>query len=124
MGRSLLWSLVLAAVLLAQMLGLMHSLAHEPHAAGGQDIELRHQHGDEAVGQHDEGWLGKLFASHEEEGSECRLFDHQNHSVVVLSVAALALPSVLRDFTAAVWVSCRPAARAAPFDARGPPLSR
>jgi hypothetical protein len=121
-GRWFLWSLVLGALLFAQTLGLIHSLAHAQHAGEGQEIEWRHLHGDEAIGQHSEGWLDKLFASHEEEGSQCRVFDHQSHSALMPSVAALALPSVLQAFVVAVWVSCRPATSAASFDARGPPF--
>jgi hypothetical protein len=122
-GRSFLWGLVLGALLVAQTLGLMHGLVHEQPAGDGHEIELSHQHGDEASGLHGEGWLHKLFASHEEEGSQCRVFDHQSHSAPLLSVAALTLPSALQAFTAAIRLVCRPAASAASFDARGPPLS-
>lgn len=122
-GKPFLWSLVLGALLFAQTLGLMHGFVHEEHAGHGHEIELSHQHGDEVDGQHGEGWLHKLFAGHEEEGSQCRVFDHQSHSALMPSVAALALPSVLQAFTAAVGVGCRPPASAASFDARGPPLS-
>lgn len=121
-GGSFAWSLVLGLMLLAQTLGLVHGVAHNPQAGSGHEAELRHVHDADADPDPAEGWLGKLFASHEEGGDPCRVFDHQGHSVLMTTVAALALPSVLHAFVPIEGAGCRLAASAAPFGARGPPF--
>lgn len=122
-GGSFAWSLVLGLMLFAQTLGLVHSFVHNPQVGSGHEAELRHLHDAGADLDLAQGWLDKLFASHEEDGDHCRVFDHQGHSVLMTTVAALALPSVLHAFVPIEWVGCCLVASAAPFDARGPPFS-
>ncbi|MDP2817697.1 MAG: hypothetical protein Q8O29_05355 [Polaromonas sp.] len=121
--------LVLASVLFAQSLGLMHQLVHGTHGQGAQFAELQHHHEDEhehehqgGAGDHGSAGLETLFASHDEGSNSCRIFDQQGHSALMIAVASLALPGVLGVLLPAAGIPCRLAAAAAPFEARAPPF--
>ena len=88
--------LVLAALLLAQALGMVHRVLHGAHAAPVQALVLPH-----AERQHAQ-LLAALFDGHEEGQVECRLFDQISHA----DLAAADLPVFEATLT---W---RPARRA------------
>jgi hypothetical protein len=129
-AAALLW-LLSAALLFAQLLGLMHGVVHGPQAdihshshvhQGGRHQEhsaLAHAEDERAA----EGWLASLFSSHDGD-SDCRLFDQASHGQAAPLFPLLSLPLVL--CTAAFDISRGEAlARwAALFDARGPPSTR
>lgn len=138
-GSSLVW-LLAAALLVAQLLGLMHGVVHGPqahlhekvaaahlvhilhvsHDHGGQDD---HDHSAIAHDEHGGGWLASLFSSHGGD-SDCRLFDQasQGHAAPVLPM--LSLPLVLCTMAFDISRGEALARWAALFDARGPPLTR
>lgn len=96
---------MLAALLFAQMLGLVHRIAH---AQAGQPAA------------HAASPAAKLYDEHTD-ASECRLYDQLMHADLALgsSVAVAALPPIPPQ------AACIPAGRLAPqaagFLARGPP---
>ena len=126
---ALVW-LLAAALLLAQLLGLMHGVVHGPQAhlhgkaAVAHLAQLHHDHdhlstANDAHG----GWLASLFSSHGDD-SDCRLFDQasQGHAAPVLPM--LSLPLVLCTVAFVLSRGEALARWAALFDARGPPLTR
>jgi hypothetical protein len=131
-GFALTWLLV-GALLLAQLLGLMHGVVHGPQAhlhdkaAVAQLAQLHqdhdHDHGHSASAHAEHGgWLASLFSSHGGD-SDCRLFDQasQGHAAPVLPM--LSLPLVLCTLAFDISRGEALARWAALFDARGPPLS-
>ena len=133
-GFALAWLLV-AALLLAQLLGLMHGVVHGPQAhlhvkAAVHLVQLHHDQHDHdhtssaiAHDAHEGGWLASLFASHGDD-SDCRLFDQasQGHAAPVLPM--LSLPLVLCTVAFDISRGEALARWAALFDARGPPSVR
>lgn len=110
---------LVAAMLLAQALGLMHGIVHAPHAgalhqsvAGGQlDGELA------------QGWVARLFAAHDDD-SACRLYDQTSHGDCAPAVGALPLPVLLAPDFFAIFEALAPSLPAALIQARGPPPVR
>ena len=129
-GFALAWLLV-AALLLAQVLGLMHGVVRGPQAHLNLHVhhELAsahalHDHDHSAIAQEEHGgWLASLFSSHGDD-SDCRLFDQasQGHAAPVLPM--LSLPLVLCTMAFDISRGEALARWAALFDARGPPLTR
>ncbi len=128
-GFAPVWLLV-AALLLAQLLGLMHGVVHGPQAhlhdrtAVAHFAQVHHDHGDSAA-VHDEredSWLASLFSSHGGD-SDCRLFDQASHGHAAPVLPMLSLPLVLCGVTFDISRGEALARWAALFDARGPPLS-
>jgi hypothetical protein len=125
--------LLAAALLLAQLLGLMHGVVHGPQAhlhdkaAVAHLAQLhhdQHDHDHSAIAdEHGDGWLASLFSSHGGD-SDCRLFDQasQGHAAPVLPM--LSLPLVLCTVAFDISRGEALARWAALFDARGPPLTR
>jgi ABC-type nickel/cobalt efflux system permease component RcnA len=135
-GFALAWLLV-AALLLAQLLGLMHGVVHGPqarlhshghhelasaHASNDHDHDHDHDHSATAHDEHG-GWLASLFSSHDGD-TDCRLFDQasQGHAAPVLPM--LSLPLVLCTMAFDISRGEALVRWAALFDARGPPLTR
>jgi hypothetical protein len=114
------WGLawVLFALVCAQALGLMHRVAH---AHAGAADSLAHA-ASQAETSKPGSWLGELFAHADDHG--CRLLDGAGQCGAP-PVAAAPLPPLPH---AAVPLPAPQlalaAARAAPFQARAPPLSR
>ncbi len=118
--------LVLAlALLLAQVLGLMHGVAHAPLAAAGQPGQGPLA-GDAraASGQPAQAWdLASLFSGHHDD-SDCRVYDQLGHGdgmPGVLSPAPLLPAAVFILFACCAGIAAR---TLAPFQARGPPSVR
>ena len=118
MSFFLAWARVLGlalALLLPQMLGLWHGVAHE-HARSTQHAHAGH-------GQTRASSLASLFTSHDDGSPDCRLYDHASHDGLVITVAALCLPPHTPSTGAALFAGDALARWAAQFDARGPPLT-
>jgi hypothetical protein len=130
-ARTLPWLLV-AALLLAQLLGLMHGVVHGPQAHVHSQSHVHHdghQHQQEhsalahAEEEGDAGWLASLFSSHEGD-SDCRLFDQASHGQAAPAFPMLSLPLVLSSVAFDISRGEALARWAALFDARGPPSTR
>ncbi len=132
--RVLPW-LLIAALVAAQLLGMMHRVVHAPlvpHAAGlahdmaheahfGRGaVATPHAHDAQAAhGAHEaHGGLAALFSGHDE--SDCPLYDALGLDAAPLPLLALSLPApvfVRLHFLLGEFL----ARRAALFEARGPP---
>lgn len=128
-GLALVW-LLAGALLLAQLLGLMHGVVHGPqahlhshHESAFAHTSHDHDHADTAQDEHEGNWLASLFSSHGGD-SDCRLFDQasQGHAAPVLPM--LSLPLVLCTVAFDISRGEALARWAALFDARGPPSTR
>jgi ABC-type nickel/cobalt efflux system permease component RcnA len=130
-GFALVW-LLATALLLAQLLGLMHGVVHGPQA----HLHLRdaahlaqvhhdddHDHSAIAQDEQEGGWLASLFSSHGGD-SDCRLFDQAAHGHAAPVLPMLSLPLVLCTVAFDISRGEALARWAALFDARGPPLTR
>lgn len=137
--KVLVW-LPVVALLLAQLLGLMHGVVHSPQAHLHDDTgpahlahvhdashdysdHQDHDHSAIAHDEHSEGWLASLFSSHEGD-SDCRLFDQASHGQAAPAFPMLSLPLVLSSVAFDISRGEALARWAALFDARGPPSSR
>jgi hypothetical protein len=124
--------LLAAALLLAQLLGLMHGVVHGPQAhlhnkaAAAHLAHVHHDHDHDhsaiAEDEHD-GWLAALFSSHGGD-SDCRLFDQASQGLAAPVLPMLSLPLVLCTMAYDISRGEALARWAALFDARGPPLTR
>jgi hypothetical protein len=101
-------ALVVAAVLLVQMLGLVHRVAH---GVPGFDSAALAAHGHAT---------DTLFADHDD-GAKCRLYDQLTHADLDVGVVATIeiLPTL--DVTLQLHPAWQIAAQAAGYLARGPP---
>ncbi len=126
--------IVVLALLLAQTLGLLHSVLHTPLGASvhvqdaliaGQHDHGGSQHRDHAdVDQHSVGGLfAELFSGHLSD-SDCRLYDQVSHFDALVDFAASPLPFVLPIVVLAFLEGLAKARWHAQFQARGPPSSR
>ena len=133
-ARTLVW-LLAAALLLAQLLGLMHGVVHVPQAYLDSPVhhELASAHASHGHGDHDHSatvqdehgssWLEFLFSSHGDD-SDCRLFDQASLGQAAPVLPMLSLPLVLSSVAFDISRGEALARWAALFDARGPPSSR
>ena len=116
--------MLIAALLFAQSLGLMHRQVHGhglPVAAavagGAQALAC-----EEACTKPAVSWLAHLFPVHGDPGS-CGLFDQLTHGDALCMVSLPVLP-VVAPLAFIHFIEGQALARwAALFDARGPPLS-
>jgi len=114
--------LLLAAMLAAQWLGLVHGVLHARAALPGAPVAgvVQRVLFAAPAGQH-HAWLGDLFGAHDHTG-DCRLYDQLasgGHAPLMAqpSVMPSCAPQVPPRWVQRVW-----AQRAAlPFQARGPP---
>jgi hypothetical protein len=125
---------VMLALLLAQTLGLLHSVLHTPLRASvhvqpapiaGQPDHGDSQHRDHSdLEQHSVGGLFvELFSGHLSD-SDCRLYDQVTHVDALVDFAASSLPFVLPIVVLAFLDGLAKARWHAQFQARGPPSSR
>ena len=142
---TLLVLLLSAALVMAQMLGAVHSTAHGPAAslihASGQAADDDHEHGhghghghepndahkqdklqNKATASSSSQFVISLFSSHQT-ASDCSLYDLASPGGALLAVAHIALPAVLPPMAVAIFAGEALARWAALFDARGPPLT-
>ena len=103
------------ALLLPQMLGLLHGVAHE------RAQPAQHVHADHVQGRPSS--LASLFTSHDNGSPDCRLYDQASHDGLATTVAALSLPLNTPDTGVALFAGDALARWAAQFEARGPPLT-
>lgn len=100
--------LALAALVFAQMLGLVHRVVHMPAGAPGIASAVHADAGKALFGDHDDA-------------AKCRLYDQLTHTDLAVDAAA----AVATLPVAPVEIECHPAwhlaAQAAGFLARGPP---
>lgn len=123
---------LVCALLLAQLLGLAHSVLHgaesQPNPPSLQGIAtippvLVGNPASAEASSSAGSWLVRIFSTHEA-GTDCQLYDQACHGSAVSSVVALVLPTpwayqvfdISRGKALARW--------AALFDARGPPQRR
>lgn len=126
--RALAW---VAALLLPQMLGLLHSVAHSARYAAEQTQQASRLHHHAAGGEQAStgsgtatvSGLSTLFASHEPGSGDCRLYDQASHDGLATTVAALHPPLSIPSKAVALFAGQALARWAALFDARGPPLT-
>ncbi|UUZ73453.1 hypothetical protein LP415_09630 [Polaromonas sp. P1(28)-8] len=111
------------ALLLAQMLGLMHGVVHGSQMQAldsGQEHHHVHDHDQGPHADHGTGWLESLFSSHDA-NSDCRLFDQASHGSAAPALPALSLPILLSSFVVDIPQGEELARWAALFDARPTP---
>lgn len=99
--------LVLGALLFAQMLGLVHRIAHAPNDAP-------------AATATPSPMAKALFGDHDD-ASKCRLYDQLAHADVAFGTTAPAVPLPVAPVEAERHTAWHLAAQAAGFLARGPP---
>jgi hypothetical protein len=125
--RTTLW-VVMAALLLAQTLGLLHRVVHVPHnmhAAPGLfavplPAAMPTAHADiEAAGMAGLHWLDRLFASHD--GGACDAYDQLVHADFLWSHPPEICTQAVNHATRASVPAWQLAAQAAGYLARGPP---
>jgi hypothetical protein len=96
-----------------RMLAHAYEEAHEENHA--------HSHSNSHEADCDHGWLGKLFASHEDGDESCRLMDGASGFDMLFN-ALVGIESALNaHLFIAVWQTERAAWAALGFEARGPP---
>jgi hypothetical protein len=112
--RPLVAFVAVAALLLAQALGLAHGVAHSPQVLA----PATHAHEDQAHEDHAHG-----FDAHHDEGSaECRLIDQAGHGDGAPAPTLLAdVPHVGREARAVAAPAFVALAPARAYHARGPP---
>jgi hypothetical protein len=114
--------LALFALLAAQMLGVLHRVAHSPLTAHASAAHAQtHVHEPAGAGPVDA--LLELFTGHGSD-SDCRVYDQIGHGDVLPSVVALVLPVVVPASVLQFFAGEFIARWAALFDARGPPSVR
>jgi hypothetical protein len=118
---------LMASLVLAQTLGLMHRIVHSPAVHMGDTHEAKHAdladcYEASKIGDSHSGWIGSLF-SHQDGDSTCRLVDAQ--SSLDGAFFAKAQPFVAQPAIHSVAFSqiTSTARAAALFEARGPPRS-
>ena len=108
------------ALLLPQLLGLLHTVAHDAaHGARHRSEVVSHAGHSSAAAS----TLTSLFDAHDEGSPDCRLYDQTSHDRLTTTVAALTLPPVAPRTGVALFAGDALARWAAQFDARGPPLT-
>lgn len=115
--RTTLAGVVLVALLLTQLLGLLHRLVHADGRASDAPRAVAMA---EAAFAEPGGWLDQLFDGHDRHG--CDAFDQLTHADALCSVAALPLAAAQDSAPAERHHAWQLAHQAAGFLARGPPL--
>jgi hypothetical protein len=116
-ATSWLWAWLVAAMLLAQSLGLMHNVLH---TAAPQGV---HAGAALPAGPHEDAgssWLARLFSGHDN-ASDCRLYDQVSHGDGIPTAALLQLPALQPLALTQVMQALAPAKPTIRLQARGPP---
>jgi hypothetical protein len=108
------------ALLLPQLLGLLHTVAHDAAHGARHRSEMASHAGHPPTGV---STLTSLFDVHDEGSPDCRLYDQAFHDILTNTVAASTLPPVAPHTGVALFAGDALARWAAQFDARGPPLT-
>lgn len=114
-----LWAWLVAAIFLAQSLGLIHSVLHSatPHGVHvGVDLQ---------AGTHedaDSNGLARLFLGHDN-ASDCRLYDQVSHGDGMPTAALLQLAVAHPPALTQVFQALAPLKPTVRLQARGPPVS-
>ena len=112
--RRLLWWLI-AALIAAQTLGLLHRVAH-PAATPTIAAPA-------GAGERGHSWVASLFSGHDDD-SGCRLYDQLSHADGLPTIAVIA-PAIAAALFLLPFFHGEALARwAALFRARGPPFPR
>ena len=123
---------LMVALVLTQLLGLMHAVVHGGTNGPAQAVlqariasaaPAKMLHSSNLGHSSAQGWLAALFSKHQSH-ADCRLYDQAGHGNATLHVFALVLPVLLPSFAVALFQGPALARWAALFDARGPPLTR
>lgn len=112
----LLWASVL---MLAQTQGLMHRVVH----VGQHELVSPRDHADHSDGE-ETHWVLRLFAAHEDSGTQCRLFDQSGHSATMPTLPTAGLPLLASPRHVACHEALQPSPAKALTLARGPPPFR
>ena len=107
---------VVLALLFAQVLGQVHGVVHG-HSAGPGHAQ-GHEPAQESASA---SALASLFADHDEDTADCRVYDQLSHIDAMPGVIALALSLVIQPFLLSVLPGLATARWHALFQARGPP---
>ena len=116
--RLLLVGLVLCMGL-AQSIAVAHRALHHDVRMLAHLHEGNHAHAHQTDCDH--GWLGKLFASHEEGDESCRLIDGASGFDMLFGAVAVMEYAPNAHLFIAAWQTQRAAWAALGFEARGPP---
>ena len=115
---------VVLALLFAQVLGQVHGVVHGHSAGPG------HEQGHEPAQEppHETtplsaaaSELASLFADHDEDTADCRVYEQLSHIDAMPGVIALALPLVIQPFLLSVLPGLATARWHALLQGRGPP---
>ncbi|MBI2771833.1 MAG: hypothetical protein HYX47_19580 [Burkholderiales bacterium] len=112
--RRWLWWLI-AALVAAQTLGLVHRIAHSSPTAFASAAPAASDSG--------HGWLASLFTGHDDD-SGCRVYDQLGHADGIAPLAAIAPAMAVALFLLPFFQGEALARWAALFEARGPPQPR
>jgi hypothetical protein len=115
--RIALVALLLASLVLVQALGLMHRIAHMPHAPGSAAAWSQLS---AKVDPASAGWLQKLFAGHQHDG-DCDVYDQLGHGDALASIAPALVPLEFVQAPVALHRGWHIATQSSGFLARGPP---
>ena len=118
-------SLLVATLLIAQVLGLMHGVVHVPQAGEGGKTPFATQPAQRAVSRtqrNTDGFMAALLSSHTGD-NDCRLFDQASHGSPMPQVVVLSTLVVLPTSFVAIFNGEALARWATLFNARGPPLT-
>jgi hypothetical protein len=111
------WAWLVAAMFLAQSLGLTHNVLHNAVPQGV------HAWASLPAGTHedaDSSWLARLFPGHDN-AADCRLYDQVSHSDGIPMAALLQFPVVHPPALTQVIQVLAPAKPTIRVQARGPP---
>jgi hypothetical protein len=112
---------LLGVLVLAQTLGQMHQIVHAPRAQSQQHSLFDRPAQDRASSGN---WVERLFAGHEDGGTDCRLYDQAAHGDCASAPASLFGSMPPAEVSIGLFEARTPALRAALVRARGPPRNR
>lgn len=112
-----LWAWLVAAMFLAQSLGVMHNVLHTTAQQGVHAWAALPVGAHEDAGGHG---LARLFLGHDN-ASDCRLYDQVSHGDGLSTVALLQLPALHPPPLTQVLQALAPAKPTVRVRARGPP---
>ena len=106
-------AVLLASLVLAQALGLMHGIAPMRHAPGTTTATSN-------ATASDSGWVAKLFAGHQH-GGDCDVYDQLSHGDALHAVAPVFATVEFTQTPVALHRGWHIATQSSGFLARGPP---